>query len=76
LLNIQLSAAKSFNFSLKIVHRDSLESPLYPGNLTFEERIQRYIGFSEARASHLMSSISTHNSAMHPSVNARPEVVP
>ncbi|TXG67017.1 hypothetical protein EZV62_008292 [Acer yangbiense] len=79
LLNIQLSAAKSFNFSLKIVHRDSPESPLYPGNLTFEEKIQRYIGFSEARASYLMStSISTHNnnSAMHPSANARPEVLP
>ncbi|TXG67016.1 hypothetical protein EZV62_008291 [Acer yangbiense] len=77
LLNIQLSAAKSFNFSLKIVHRDSPESPVYPGNLTFVEKIQRYIGFSEARASYLMSSISTHNnSAMHPSAKARTEVMP
>ncbi|KAK2639098.1 hypothetical protein Ddye_026893 [Dipteronia dyeriana] len=77
-LNIELSAAKSINFSLKIVHRDSPESPLYPGNLTFDKKIQRYIGFSKARASYLMSSISTHinNSAMHPSANARPEVVP
>ncbi|TXG67014.1 hypothetical protein EZV62_008289 [Acer yangbiense] len=72
-----MSAAKSINFSLKIVHRDSPESPVYPGNLTFDEKIQRYIGFSEARASYLMSSISTHdNSAMHPIANARPEVVP
>ncbi|KAI9185237.1 hypothetical protein LWI28_005534 [Acer negundo] len=77
LLNIQLSAAKSFNFSLKIVHRDSPESPVYPGNLTFVEKIQRYIGFSEARASYLMSSISTHNiSAVHPSAKARTEVMP
>ncbi|KAK4851109.1 hypothetical protein QYF36_012494 [Acer negundo] len=62
-LNIQFSAAKSINFRLKIVHRDSSESPVYPGNLTFD-----YIGFSKARASYLMSSISTHNkkSAIHP----------
>ncbi|KAK0602556.1 hypothetical protein LWI29_034700 [Acer saccharum] len=54
-----------------------LESPVYPGNLTFVEKIQRYIGFSEARASYLMSSISTHNnSAMHPSAKARTEVMP
>ncbi|KAK1580979.1 hypothetical protein Q3G72_001854 [Acer saccharum] len=77
LLNNQFSAAKSFNFNLKIVHRDSPESPVYPGNLTFVEKIQRYIGFSEARASYLMSSISTHNnSAMHPSAKARTEVMP
>ncbi|KAK3199007.1 hypothetical protein Dsin_022422 [Dipteronia sinensis] len=76
LLNIQLSAAKSFNFSLKIVHRDSPESPLYPGNLTSVERIQRYIGFSEARASYLTASISrrNNNSAMHPSAKASTEV--
>ncbi|KAK2639097.1 hypothetical protein Ddye_026892 [Dipteronia dyeriana] len=82
LLNTQLSAAKSLSLSVKIVHSDSPASPVYPGNLTFIEKMQRYIESSNARASYLMSSISRHkkknnnNSAVHPSaIIARPDVV-
>ncbi|KAK0601114.1 hypothetical protein LWI29_021362 [Acer saccharum] len=40
-------------FSLKLIPRDSPESPLYPRNLTKLERIQRIIHFSKARAAYL-----------------------
>ncbi|XP_007212353.1 aspartic proteinase nepenthesin-2 [Prunus persica] len=47
-------------FSLKLIPRDSPESPLYPGNLTVVERIQRMIKFTEARA-HILDLISSSN---------------
>ncbi|KAF5207333.1 hypothetical protein FRX31_003079 [Thalictrum thalictroides] len=42
LLLLQLVVAKTNNgFTLKLIHMDSIELPLYPGNLTLEERAAR-----------------------------------
>ncbi|KAK2640142.1 hypothetical protein Ddye_027937 [Dipteronia dyeriana] len=54
------SASKSVGFRLKLIPRDSPESPLYPGNLTKLERFQRSVYFSHARANY-MTSVSTTN---------------
>ncbi|KAF9592663.1 hypothetical protein IFM89_016740 [Coptis chinensis] len=35
--------------TIKLIHRDSIESPLYPGNLTMEQRIVRLNQQSKAR---------------------------
>ncbi|OVA15051.1 Peptidase A1 [Macleaya cordata] len=42
--------------TMKLIHRDSIESPLYPGNLTREERIQRLVEQSKARIQYLTSA--------------------
>ncbi|CAB4308175.1 unnamed protein product [Prunus armeniaca] len=55
--------SKPNGFSLKLIPRDAPESPLYPGNLTLIERIQRMIKFSEAR-SHYLDLIPSSNSTV------------
>ncbi|RZC55948.1 hypothetical protein C5167_014819 [Papaver somniferum] len=51
-------------FSLKLIHRDSKESPLYQGNqLTREERLQRLVEQSKAQARYIESQILLHDNA-------------
>ncbi|OVA15054.1 Peptidase A1 [Macleaya cordata] len=55
LLNLVIAGPNGF--SMKIFHRDSKESPLYPGDhLTEEERIQRLFQQSKARTRHHISA--------------------
>ncbi|OVA15055.1 Peptidase A1 [Macleaya cordata] len=64
-------------FSMKIFHRDSIESPLYPGNLTQGERIQRLVEQSKARTRYLGSMISGNNrtdGSIHPNIARFPVV--
>ncbi|EXB50259.1 Aspartic proteinase nepenthesin-2 [Morus notabilis] len=49
-------SSKPSGFSLKLIPRDSPESPLYPGNLTQTQRVERLIKFSNARANYLKYS--------------------
>ncbi|OVA15052.1 Peptidase A1 [Macleaya cordata] len=42
--------------TMKLIHRDSLESPLYPGNLTQQERIRRLVEQSKARIRYLTAT--------------------
>ncbi|KAJ7948466.1 aspartic proteinase nepenthesin-2-like [Quillaja saponaria] len=52
-------------FSLRLIPRDSPESPLYPGNLSRFEQIERLIKFSNARA-HYIESLSGSNATVEP----------
>ena len=45
-------------FSAKLIPRDSPESPLYPGNLTQTQRLERLVRFSKERAQYLRYSTS------------------
>ncbi|XP_035543649.1 aspartic proteinase nepenthesin-2-like [Juglans regia] len=65
------TSAKLSGLSLKIIPRDCLESPLYPGNLTRLERIERLIRFSKARAQYLETISSTVNSTILDNKNIR-----
>lgn len=49
-------SSKPTGLSFRLIPRDSPESPLYPGNLTRLERIERMIKFSDVRAAYLESS--------------------
>jgi hypothetical protein len=46
--------------TIKLIHRDSPASPLYPGNITSIERIQRLVNQSKARAAAAAGYLSTH----------------
>ncbi|XP_026460711.1 aspartic proteinase CDR1-like [Papaver somniferum] len=60
-------------FSMKMIHGDSKESPLYLGDhLTRGERLQRFVEQSKAQARYIESRILFHDNATH-SVN--PDVV-
>ncbi|XP_020086119.1 aspartic proteinase nepenthesin-2-like [Ananas comosus] len=50
------STAKGF--TLELIHRDSIHSPLYPGNLTAVERVRRFVDLSESRLRRLKLSVS------------------
>ncbi|OAY83610.1 Aspartic proteinase nepenthesin-2 [Ananas comosus] len=50
------STAKGF--TLELIHRDSIHSPLYPGNLTAIERVWRFVDLSESRLRRLKLSVS------------------
>lgn len=50
-----LTSSKSTGFSLKLIPLFSPESPLYPGNLTQFERIQKMFEIVKARAKYLAS---------------------
>ncbi|KAJ0102410.1 hypothetical protein Patl1_04285 [Pistacia atlantica] len=54
------SASKSSGFSIRLIPRDSLESPLYQPNLTQHERIERMVNISHAK-DELMTLHSTPN---------------
>ena len=56
------NSLKPSGFSLKLIPRDSADSPFYPGKLSQERRFQRVVQFSKRRANdhhnHLSSSSS------------------
>ncbi|XP_061990852.1 aspartic proteinase nepenthesin-1-like [Rosa rugosa] len=58
--------SKPNGFSLKLIPRDSPESPLYPGNLTTLERIERLIEFSRARARYVELTSSPNATILYP----------
>ncbi|XP_026437816.1 aspartic proteinase CDR1-like [Papaver somniferum] len=61
LLNSVIAVNPS-GFSMKIIHRDSIESPLYPGDhLTQEERLERLVQQSKDRARYIGLQISSFN---------------
>lgn len=63
--------SKPNGFSLKIIPRDSPESPLYPGNLTTLERIERLIKFSQARARYVELTSSPNATTLYHPDNIR-----
>ncbi|KAK3198997.1 hypothetical protein Dsin_022412 [Dipteronia sinensis] len=67
------SSNKTASFSLKLIHRDSPESPLYPGPMNFSERVERYLKISESRVNSFGEPISNHNRTMIPNM-MRPSV--
>ncbi|XP_010267876.1 PREDICTED: aspartic proteinase nepenthesin-1-like [Nelumbo nucifera] len=75
---LHLTAAKTTaGFSLELLHRDSPLSPLYPGNLTELERLQRLVKISDARVQYLKSAmafetsnLTTHTNIFRPKVGA------
>ncbi|CAK9177275.1 unnamed protein product [Ilex paraguariensis] len=54
LSHIPCILSNSNGFSLKLIHRDSLESPFYAGKLTILEKFRRDLEISKSRASDLM----------------------
>ncbi|KAL5737717.1 hypothetical protein ACOSP7_030478 [Xanthoceras sorbifolium] len=62
------SASIPSGFRLKLISRDSPESPLYPGNLTQIERFQRLAQFSHAKANYLkfLSTSTSRNATLEP----------
>ncbi|XP_031257963.1 aspartic proteinase nepenthesin-2-like [Pistacia vera] len=50
---LHFTTSKSPGLTLELIPRDSPKSPLYPGNLTRLERLQRMIRSSDARAAYL-----------------------
>ncbi|XP_026378285.1 aspartic proteinase nepenthesin-1-like [Papaver somniferum] len=57
-------AVSPSGFSLKIIHSDSKESPLYPGDhLTPEERLQRLVQQSKDRARYVGIQVSSDSSS-------------
>ncbi|KAF9611668.1 hypothetical protein IFM89_034851 [Coptis chinensis] len=59
-LLFQLVIAEQNGFGFKIIHRDSPESPLYPGNLTLKQRLQRFHNQTNDYISHV-ASVLEHN---------------
>lgn len=55
LLSSTLGSASNKSLTLEVIHRDSIHSPLYPGNLSATERIHRYGRLSEFRLQQLMA---------------------
>ncbi|KAM1952699.1 hypothetical protein ACFX15_007143 [Malus domestica] len=55
--------SKPNGFSLRLIPRDSPESPLYPGNLTVHERIERLVRFSKARARYVELTSGSNSTA-------------
>lgn len=55
--------SQPIGFTLRLIPRFSPESPFYPGNLTFEEKVERSIELSMNRARY-MSYLSNSNSSM------------
>ncbi|CAK9134154.1 unnamed protein product [Ilex paraguariensis] len=62
---VKCTGSEPFGFSLKLIPWDSPESPLYPGNLTQLQKIQRLVSFSESRSNYL-ASISSPQIAINP----------
>ncbi|KAK9281836.1 hypothetical protein L1049_004742 [Liquidambar formosana] len=70
LLLLGCVAGKPNGLTLRLIHRDSPESPIYPGNLTSAQRIQRLVDQSNARAHYLSSILSKTNTSqsVYPSI--------
>ncbi|KAL5735992.1 hypothetical protein ACOSQ2_030780 [Xanthoceras sorbifolium] len=61
------SASKPSGFRFQLIPRDSPQSPLYLGNLTQAERIERMIKFTHAKATSYVNFLSTNqNATLHP----------
>ncbi|KAK6934409.1 Xylanase inhibitor, C-terminal [Dillenia turbinata] len=73
LSQLHFTTSKPSDLGLKLIHRDSLESPLYPGKLTLRERGTRYSKFSVARLSQI-ESLKNHNGMLEPNL-IRPPVL-
>ncbi|XP_026432382.1 aspartic proteinase nepenthesin-1-like [Papaver somniferum] len=70
-------AVNPSGFSLKIIHSDSKESPLYPGDhLTAEERLQRLVKQSKDRARYVglqvLSSFNKTTNSINPDAASIP----
>ncbi|XP_026429340.1 aspartic proteinase CDR1-like [Papaver somniferum] len=66
LLPNSVTAVNPSGFSMKIFHRDSKESPLYPGDhLTQEERLKRLIQQYKNRSCYIGSKISSLNNSIN-----------
>ncbi|KAJ4726118.1 aspartic proteinase nepenthesin-2-like [Melia azedarach] len=63
---LHFSFSKPSGFSLKLIPRDSPESPLYPGNLTQLERLQRLVRFSKAKDNYLKLLSSPNATILDP----------
>ncbi|XP_026384482.1 aspartic proteinase CDR1-like [Papaver somniferum] len=78
LLNSVIAVYPKKGFSIKMIHRDSKESPLYPGDhLTRGERLQRLVEQSKAQARYIESQILLHDNvtlSMNPDVVRLPVV--
>ncbi|CAL9023863.1 unnamed protein product [Prunus brigantina] len=57
------AAGKPNGLTMELIHVDSPASPLYPGNISYEEEIQRLVHRSNARAQYLrtLASVSLNN---------------
>ncbi|KAK1584435.1 hypothetical protein Q3G72_033019 [Acer saccharum] len=62
---LHLSDSKPSGFRFKLIPRDSPESefPLYTGNLTQIERIQRMVEFNHAKANSYLNLLSTNQNS-------------
>ncbi|KAM7279469.1 hypothetical protein ACFE04_006603 [Oxalis oulophora] len=58
------SSNKTASISIRLIHKYSPESPFYPGNITFLERMKMMSRDSEARVSYL-NSIHEQNSTLN-----------
>ncbi|XP_048234844.1 aspartic proteinase CDR1-like [Ricinus communis] len=56
---LSFATSKPNGFRLQLIHRDSPESPFYPGKLTNSERISRLVEFSKIRAHNFDSGFSS-----------------
>ncbi|XP_026443194.1 aspartic proteinase CDR1-like [Papaver somniferum] len=67
LLNLAIATLNpNIGFSLKMIHRDSKESPLYIGDrLTRDQRLQRFVEQSKARAHYIESQILLESNATY-----------
>ncbi|XP_026451561.1 aspartic proteinase nepenthesin-1-like [Papaver somniferum] len=64
LINSVIAVNSTGGFSIRLIHRDSKESPLYPGDhLTRKERLERLIEQSKARSRYIESQILLQGSA-------------
>ncbi|KAM7278484.1 hypothetical protein ACFE04_005618 [Oxalis oulophora] len=64
----------SSSFTIRLIHKYDPESPFYPGNLTFLERMERTVNDSLARVSHLKSIISLNGGTNYTPQLVRPYV--
>ncbi|XP_026384989.1 aspartic proteinase CDR1-like [Papaver somniferum] len=66
LLNSVIALNPNKGFSLRMIHIDSKESPLYLGDhLTWDERLQRLVEQTRARARYIESQILLESNATH-----------
>ncbi|XP_026458741.1 aspartic proteinase CDR1-like [Papaver somniferum] len=77
LFNSVIATSSKKGFSIKLIHIDSKESPLYPGDqLTRDERLQRLVELSKAQARYIRSKIMLCNAtrSMNPDVARFPVI--
>ncbi|CAN6558611.1 unnamed protein product [Malus baccata var. baccata] len=54
-----IAEAKPYGLTMGLIHIHSPASPLYPGNISYTEKIRRLVNQSSARAQHLDFTISS-----------------